>query len=238
MNKFFAYATALSLMFVACSDESSANASGQESAPASQNTAVANGGTVNSAVANDDVANSDAAMTAIANGGVGATGQCSMNNANVGNKAYLINTENVGYQIVIPDKDVNIGYDNSEVQIGRVGDTLRILPDSDTIIRLNWICYAYYTFNIPATVADVKYFKFDGQVFDVVAGPAPEKAPDTLCHLTRAEDKVYAEDVYDTSCTICTYSRSASGIYGTDCTDFPHDVYRLPRRESLLYLKP
>ena len=233
MNKFFAYATALSLMFVACSDESSANASGQESAPASQDNFVAN-----SSVADGDAAKSDAAMTAIANGGVGATGQCSMNNANAGNKAYLINTENVGYQIVIPDKDVNIGYDNSEVQIGRVGDTLRILPDSDTLIRLNWICYAYYTFNIPAIVADVKYFKFDGQVFDVVPGPAPEKAPDTLCHLTRAEDKVYAEDVYDTSCTICTYSRSASGIYGTDCTDFPHDVYRLPRRESLLYLKP
>ena len=237
MKKLFACAAALSIMLVACSGESGTNASSQEPAPASQNTAVANGGAVNSSVADGDAAKSDAAMTAIANGGVGATGQCSMNNANAG-KAYLINTENVGYQIVIPDKDVNIGYDNSEVQIGRVGDTLRILPDSDTLIRLNWICYAYYTFNIPATVADVKYFKFDGQVFDVVPGPAPEKAPDTLCHLTRAEDKVYAEDVYDTSCTICTYSRSASGIYGTDCTDFPHDVYRLPRRESLLYLKP
>lgn len=237
MNKFFAYATALSLMFVACSDESSANASGQEPAPASQNTAVANGGAVNSAVANDDVANSDAVMTAIANGGVGKTHHCSTNNANAG-KAYLTNTENVGYQIVLPDAHVDKGFDNDEVQIGRVGDTLRILPDSGLIIRLDWICYAYYTFNIPATVADVKYFKFDGTVYDVVPGPAPEKAPDTLCHLTRAEDKVYAEDVYDTSCTICTYSRSASGIYGTDCTDFPHDVYRLPRRESLLYLKP
>ena len=237
MNKFFAYATALSLMFVACSDESSANASGQESAPASQNTAVANGGAVNSAVANDDVANSDAVMTAIANGGVGKTHHCSTNNANAG-KAYLKNTENVGYQIVLPDAHVDKGFDNDEVQIDRVGDTLRILPDSDTLIRLDWICYAYYTFNIPATVADVKYFKFDGKVYDVVPGPAPEKAPDTLCHLTRAEDKVYAEGVYDTTCTICTYSRSASGIYGTDCTDFPHDVYRLPRRESLLYLKP
>ena len=238
MNKFFAYATALSLMFVACSDESSANASGQEPAPASQNTAVANGGAANSAAADGDVANSDAVMTAIANGGVGETGHCSMNAANIGNKAYLTNTENVGYQIVIPDKHVNFGYDNDEVQIGRVGDTLRILPDSGTLIMLDWICHSYYTFNIPAIVADVKYFKFDGKVYDVVPGPAPEKAPDTLCHLTRAEDKVYAENAYDTTCTICTYSQSASGIYGTDCTDFPHDVYRLPRRESLLYLKP
>jgi len=237
MKQLFACAAALSIMLVACSGESGTNASSQEPAPASQITAVANGGAVNSAVANDDVANSDAVMTAIANGGVGKTHHCSMNNANAG-KAYLTNTENVGYQIVIPDKHVNFGYDNDEVQIGRVGDTLRILPDSGLIIRLDWICYAYYTFNIPATETDIKYFKFDGTVYDVVPGPAPEKAPDTLCHLTRAEDKVYAEDVYDTSCTICTYSRSASGIYGTDCTDFPHDVYRLPRRESLLYLKP
>ena len=221
MKKIIACTAMLSLMFIACGNESSTNARGQDSA-------IPNSGVTNSAIGRKD-----AVKTAVAN-----TGPCSMNNANAGNKAYLTNTENVGYQIVIPDKHVNFGYDNDEVQIGRVGDTLRILPDSDTIIRLNWICYAYYTFNIPATVADVKYFKFDGQVFDVVPGPAPEKAPDTLCHLTRAEDKVYAEDVYDTSCTICTYSRSASGIYGTDCTDFPHDVYRLPRRESLLYLKP
>ena len=238
MKRFFAYAVALSIMLVACSDESSANASGQEPAPASQNTAVANGGAANSSVADGDAAKSDAAMTAIANGGVGETGHCSMNAANIGNKAYLTNTENVGYQIVIPDKHVNFGYDNDEVQIGRVGDTLRILPDSGTLIMLDWICHSYYTFNIPAIVADVKYFKFDGKVYDVVPGPAPEKAPDTLCHLTRAEDKVYAENAYDTTCTICTYSQSASGIYGTDCTDFPHDVYRLPRRESLLYLKP
>ena len=179
MKKLFACAAALSIMLVACSGESGTNASSQEPAPASQITAVANGGAVNSAVANDDVANSDAVMTAIANGGVGKTHHCSMNNANAG-KAYLTNTENVGYQIVIPDIDVDFEYHNDEVQIERVGDTLRIVPDSDSVFSLNWICYAYYTFDLPASEKDINYFEFKGNVFDVIPGPAPEKAPDTL----------------------------------------------------------
>ena len=220
MKKIVACAAMLSLMFIACGDEVA-------------NSAVGENEVVKASVANSAVGEKEAVKTAIAN-----ISPCSMNKANAGNKAYLTNTENVGYQIVIPDNDVDIEYHNDEVQIERVGDTLRVVPESETLISLNWICYAYYTFNIPATETDIKNFEFYGIVFDVVPGPAPEKAPDTLCHLTRAEDKVYAEDVYDTSCTICTYSWSASGIYGTDCTDFPHDVYRLPRRESLLYLEP
>ena len=163
MKKIIACTAMLSLMFIACGNESSTNARGQDSA-------IPNSGVTNSAIGRKD-----AVKTAVAN-----TGPCSMNNANAGNKAYLTNTENVGYQIVIPDMDVDIEYHNDEVQIERVRDTLRILPDSDPLSSLNWICYAYYTFNIPASEKDIKYFNFYGNVFEVVPGPAPEKAPDTL----------------------------------------------------------
>ncbi len=165
MKKIFACAATLSLMLIACGGDSSANASNKEPALA----------TLNNAAANSAFVNSDAVKTAVAN-----TGPCSMNNAYAGNKAYLTNTENDGYQIVIPDMDVDIEYHNDEVQIERVRDTLRILPDSDPLSSLNWICYAYYTFNIPASEKDIKYFNFYGNVFEVVPGPAPEKAPDTL----------------------------------------------------------
>ena len=163
MKKIIACTAMLSLMFIACGNESSTNARGQDSA-------IPNSGVTNSAIGRKD-----AVKTAVAN-----TGPCSMNNANAGNKAYLTNTENVGYQIVIPDIDVDFEYHNDEVQIERVGDTLRIVPDSDSVFSLNWICYAYYTFDLPASEKDINYFEFKGNVFDVIPGPAPEKAHDTL----------------------------------------------------------
>ena len=160
MKKIIACTAMLSLMFIACGNESSTNARGQDSA-------IPNSGVTNSAIGRKD-----AVKTAVAN-----TGPCSMNNANAGKKAYLTNTENAGYQIVIPDINVDNEYHNDEVQIERVGDTLRILPDG---VSLNWICYAYYTFDLPASEKDINYFEFKGNVFDVIPGPAPEKAPDTL----------------------------------------------------------
>ena len=220
MKKIVACAAMLSLMFIACGDEVA-------------NSAVGENEVVKASVANSAVGEKEAVKTAIAN-----ISPCSMNKANAGNKAYLTNTENVGYQIVIPDNDVDIEYHNDEVQIERVGDTLRVVPESETLISLNWICYAYYTFNIPATETDIKNFEFYGIVFDVVPGPAPEKAPDTLFHLIRVEDNGYVEDVYDTTCTICTYDLAASGVYSSKCSESLCGVHSSSSRASLLYLEP
>ncbi len=222
MKKIVACATMLSLMFIACTG-----------ADEVANSVVDKNEVAKVSVANSAVGENEAVKTAIAN-----IGPCSMNKANAGNKAYLTNTENVGYQIVIPDMHVDDEYYNDEVQIERVGDTLRVVPESETLISLNWICYAYHTFNIPATETDIKNFEYFGRVFDVVPGPAPEKAPDTLFHLIRVEDNGYVEYVYDTTCTICTYDLAASGVYSSKCSESLCGVHSSSSRASLLYLKP
>ena len=222
MKKNFACAIMLSLMFIACTGADDV-----------ANSVVDKNEVAKTVVANSAVGENEAVKTAIAN-----ISPCSMNKANAGNKAYLTNTENVGYQIVIPDMHVNVEYHNDEVQIERVGDTLRVVPESETLVSLNWICYAYHTFNIPATETDIKNFEYFGRVFDVVPGPAPEKAPDTLLHLIRVEDNGYVEDVYDTTCTICTYDLAASGVYSSKCSESLCGMHSSSSRASLLYLKP
>lgn len=157
------------------------------------------------------------------------SGPCSQNRVE-GNLAYLTNDDNAGYQITIPDVSAIGYYKNTELDAERVGDTLFIKDTQDTL--WDWICYVYYTFNIPAEYADVKYIAYFSGAYEVVPGPAPEKAPDTLCHYLRSPDKVYADDVYDTVCTICTFSPSAAGVYDSSCTDFPYDVHKSSSSES------
>jgi len=237
MKKNFACATMLSLMFIACTGaDEVANSVVDKNEVAKTvvaNSAVGENEAVKASAANSAVGENEAVKTAIVN-----SSHCSLNSANAGKKAYLTNTENVGYQIVIPDMHVDIDYDNEEVQIERVGDTLRVVPESEILTNLNIMCYAYYTFNIPATETDIKNFEYFGRVFDVVPGPAPEKAPDTLFHLTHVEDNGYAEDVYDTTCTVCTYNLDASGVYRSKCTEIHCGVHSSSSRASLLYLKP
>lgn len=160
------------------------------------------------------------------------SGPCSLNRTNGRDFAYLTNNENVGYQIIIPDVSAIGYYTNEELKAERVGDTLRVVDDETDII-LDWICYVYYTFNIPAEDADVKYFEYDNRGFKVVPGPAPEKAPDTSCHRIPPLDKPYEEGVYDsTFCIIATFTPSAEGVYDSTWTVFPYDIYQSSSSDS------
>ncbi len=160
------------------------------------------------------------------------SGPCSLNRTNGGELAYLTNNEKVGYQIIIPDMSGRRTYTNHELNAERVGDTLRVLNGTDTI--LTWECYAYFTFNIPAEDADVKYFEYDNRGFKVVPGPAPEKAPDTSCHRIPPLDKPYEEGVYDTTfCIITTFTPSAEGVYDSTWTVFPYDIYQSSSSDSI-----
>lgn len=153
------------------------------------------------------------------------SGPCSLNRTDHGKQAYLTNNEKVGYQIIIPDMGAIEHYTNDELKAERVGDTLRVLNNSDTI--LTWECYVYYTFNIPAEDADIKYFEYSNIGFKVVPGPAPEKAPDTSCHRIPPLDKPFEEGVYDsTFCIIATFTPSAEGVYDSTWTVFPYDIYQ------------
>lgn len=160
------------------------------------------------------------------------SGPCSLNRTNGGDLAYLTNNEKVGYQIIIPDVSDRGHFTNHELNAERVGDTLRVSNDRDTI--LTWECYVYYTFNIPAEDADVKYLKYISHVYKVVPGPAPEKAPDTSCIRIPPLDKPYEEGVFDTTfCIITTFTPSAEGVYDSTWTVFPYDIYQSSSSDSI-----
>ena len=166
-------------------------------------------------------------------------GRCGLKHSNYRELAYLVNNENVGYQIVIPDLDVdNFSGLHGELPAKRVGDTLCVEREGgDTLINLGLMCYAYYTLNIPAEDADINYVKFMGYTFKVVEGPAPEKEPDTTCHRIpqRGPDGEFVSymgpngellpDAFDTWCRICTFAPTPEGIYDSTCTDVPYDIY-------------
>ena len=173
------------------------------------------------------VQNPDSAIqkTVIAN-----NGECSQHNTNFDNKAYLTNAENGGPQIVIADMSVDNEWYNAELLAERVGDTLHVWKDWEGGFRpvLDWICYAYHTFDIPAEDADVKYFKYFEQVFEVVPGPAPEKAPDiyTVLDTTHVILKDFDAQCGDDTTVVEEPERSmetptaAYKLPGTDSTTF------------------
>lgn len=173
-------------------------------------------------------------------------GMCGLKHSNYRELAYLVNNENVGYQIVIPDLNVdNFSGLYGELPAKRVGDTLRVEREGgDTLFNLGLMCYAYYTLNIPAEDADINYVKFMGYTFKVVEGPAPEKEPDTTCHHIphRGPDGEFVSymgpngellpDAFDTWCRICTFAPTPEGIYDSTCTDVPYDIYEVASSNS------
>ena len=171
------------------------------------------------------------------------SGPCSLNHNGDWHTAYLVNNEKVGYQIVIPDASAIGYYTNKELYAERVGDTLHVW-ENETIAILAWICYVYYTFNIPAEDADIKYFKYFERVFKVVPGPAPEKSPDTLSILAPrlgadgdtvpylGPDGNLLPEALDTLYRICTISPSAEGIYDSKCVTIPSDIHEVTSSNS------
>ena len=217
----------MTLALVACGDEKTSSAIELESPETSM------GDTASTAIDQDvsDISDNDSVSvgsdsvsqkTVLAN-----SGPCSLNRTNGGDLAYLTNNEKVGYQIIIPDVSAIGYYTDTELKAERIGDTLEVRHYSDTVAVSAWICYVYYTFNIPAEDADVKYLKYIDYVYKVVPGPAPEKAPDTSCHRIPPLDKPYEEGVYDsTFCIIATFTPSAEGVYDSTWTVFPYDIYQ------------
>ena len=216
----------VTMALVACGDEKTSNVVVPE-APA--NSVGDTASTVINQEMHDSSDNDSVSLKKV----LANSGPCSVNRIDDGKLAYLTKNENVGYQIIIPDVSAIGYYTNDELKAERMGDTLEVRHTSDTIAKLDWICYVYYTFNIPAEDADVKYLKYIRNVYKVVPGPAPEKAPDTSCVLIPSHYRAPEEGGTDsTFCIITTFSSSAEGIYDTTCTFFPYDIYQSPRRVS------
>lgn len=220
MKKILATAAALSLMLIACGDEKTSSVIEVDSP------ATSVGDTASTAIDQDvsDISDNDSVSpkTVLAN-----SGPCSLNYTNGGDLAYLTNNEKVGYQIIIPDVSAIGYYTDTELKAERIGDTLEVRHYSDTVAVLAWICYVYYTFNIPAEDADVKYLKYIRNVYKVVPGPVPEKAPDTSCVYLPSRNRAPEDGDNDsTFCIITTFIPSAEGVYDTSCTFFPYDLYK------------
>lgn len=164
-------------------------------------------------------------------------GDCGHKYSNSGKSAYLVNNENVGYQIVIPDLDLdNFNGPYGELPAKRVRDTLSVEREgNDTLWDLDLECFVYFTFNISAEDADIKYFKYFESVFKVVPGPAPEKEPDTTCvhHVPKqGPDGEIIPDEYDSFCRVCTFSPSVEGIYDSNCVTIPSDIHEVTSSNS------
>ena len=175
-------------------------------------------------------------------------GECSQHNTNFDNKAYLTNAESGGPQIVIADMSVDNEWYNAELLAERVGDTLHVWKEWEGGFRpvLSWICYAYHTFDIPAADADIKYFKYFEQVFEVVPGSAPEKAPDIdsvyyFCPSSSGED--------DSLCYQIRISHTKVKDFVAQCGDdttvveepersmeTPTAAYKLPGTDSTTFI--
>ena len=157
-------------------------------------------------------------------------GECSQLNTNFDKKAYLTNAESGGPQIVIADMSVDNEWHDAELLAERVGDTLHVWNEWEGGFRpvLDWICYAYHTFDIPAADADIKYFKYFEQVFEVVPGPAPEKAPDiyTVLDTTHVILKDFDAQCGDDTTVVEEPERSM---------DTPTAAYKLPGTDSTTF---
>ena len=146
MKRIFACAAALSLALVACGDDTSSGASEQGSARE-----------VNMAFKGCYESLSRILLK-----------ESSENLS----KAYLYH-ENDKYQVMIPKLDDYCGFADVKLDVNRFGDTLSV--DVKSIIPTKCMCVSDHWFDIEARDADIKYFKFKNDVYEVVPGPAPDE---------------------------------------------------------------
>ncbi|MBR4917236.1 MAG: hypothetical protein IKZ45_09230 [Fibrobacter sp.] len=152
MKKNLATAAALSLMLIACGDETSSTAPDQQAAGGKKTNASSN---YHPGECRTDI-------------------PCARNFDGV---AYLISGESDGYQVVVPF----VQFPNSASIDGdffseRSGDTLYIWDEqkeSDETLAMPQPCVADLVFDISAEDADIKFFKYFDDVYEVVPGPVP-----------------------------------------------------------------
>ena len=87
-------------------------------------------------------------------------------------KAYLYH-ENDKYQVMIPKISDYCTFLDVKLDVNRFGDTLSV--EVKSIIPSKCVCVSDHWFDIEAKDADIKYFKFKNDVYEVVPGPAPDE---------------------------------------------------------------
>ena len=182
MKKYLACAAALSLMIVACGDDSSSNAKGGEK-----------GGTP----AGKDIAHA---------------GNCGVFTPWEGEgEAFVIGSKDDGYQILLPKMEYDVDL-CAECLYERSGDTLHIWDSDTMRVALNWICTTDFTFDISDADADIKYFSYENSVFKIVEGPAPEKISSGMVNTSSSSELVESSNSQKVSSSSELSSSSSSEI--------------------------
>ena len=148
MKRIFACAAALSLALVACGDDTSSGASEQGSARE-----------VNMAF-KGCYERGSTKVALLKEGSEDSP------------KAYLYH-ENDKYQVMIPKISDYCTFLDVKLDVNRFGDTLSV--EVKSIIPSKCVCVSDHWFDIEAKDADIKYFKFKNDVYEVVPGPAPDE---------------------------------------------------------------
>ena len=182
MKKYLACAAALSLMMVACGDDSSSNAKGGDK-----------GGTP----AGKDIAHA---------------GNCGVFTPWEGEgEAFVIGSKDEGYQVLLPKMEYDVDL-CAECLYERSGDTLHIWDSDTIRVALNWICTTDFMFDISDADADIKYFSYENSVFKIVEGPAPERISSGMVNTSSSSELVESSSSQDVSSSSEQSSSSSSDI--------------------------
>ena len=169
MKKYFACAAALSLMIVACGDDSSSNVNGGDPTAPSKKAGIAH------------------------------AGNCGVFTPWEGEgEAFVVGSKGNGYQVLLPKMDYGVELCD-ECLYERSGDTLHITDSDTMRVALNWFCTTDLTFDISDADADIKYFTYENSVYKIVKGPAPEKISSGMVVSSSSENPSSSESVKSSS---------------------------------------
>lgn len=182
MKKILTTAAALSLMLIACGDESSSTGPDQQSAGdiSSVTESSSSIGTEESSSSLlDSLRNVNMKFTGCYESPYNHSALLKEGETDELPKAYLY--ENGGkYQLMIPKIHDYCGFEKVMLDVGRSGDTLKL--DVKAMIPTECLCTSDHWFDIDASDADINFFALKlynkkMQVYEVVPGPAPEDPP-------------------------------------------------------------
>ena len=182
MKKILATAAALSLMLIACGDDTSSTGPDQQSTGdiSSVTESSSSIGTEESSSSLlDSLRNVNMKFTGCYESPYNHSALLKEGETDEMPKAYLY--ENGGkYQLMIPKLYDYCGFEKVMMDVGRSGDTLTL--DVKAMIPTACMCTSDHWFDIDASDADINFFALKlynkkMQVYEVVPGPAPEDPP-------------------------------------------------------------
>ena len=182
MKKILATAAALSLMLIACGDESSSTGPDQQStgdiSSVTESSSSIGTGESSSSVL-DSLRNVNMKFKGCYESSYNQSALLKEGETDEMPKAYLY--EDGGkYQLMIPKVYDYCGFEKVMLDVGRSGDTLKL--DVVAMIPTACMCTSDHWFDIDASDADINFFALKlynkkMQVYEVVPGPAPKDPP-------------------------------------------------------------